>query len=63
MASQLATEPGKLEWAGKLSALLLNEGTNALRWFLDENLPRARPESKPDLNEVNTKKLNEVNRI
>ncbi|XP_039273962.2 uncharacterized protein LOC120347917 [Styela clava] len=38
----------KLEYAARLSGLLLNEGTDVMRWFLMDNLPR-RIDEKPDL--------------
>jgi len=51
MGDSLAVDPRKLEWSGKLCALLLNDGTNALRWFLKENLPRNK-EKESDLDQV-----------
>ncbi|XP_078495911.1 uncharacterized protein LOC100179518 [Ciona intestinalis] len=41
----------KLEWAGRLAALLLNDATDTLRWFLLENLPRS-GNCEPDLNKI-----------
>ena len=51
MGDSFAVDPRKLEWSRKLCALLLNDGTNVLRWFLKENLPRNK-EEKSDLNAV-----------
>ena len=41
----------KLDYAARLSGLLLNEGTDVLRWFLFDHLPRP-VEEKPDLQKV-----------
>lgn len=53
MSNSLAIEPRQLEWSGKLCILLLNDGTNALRWFLKENLPR-KCQQNPQLDEVSS---------
>lgn len=50
MASQQEEEE-KLEFAARLSALLLNEGTDVMRWFLMDNIPR-RIDEEPNLQEV-----------
>nr|XP_026695584.1 uncharacterized protein LOC100179518 isoform X3 [Ciona intestinalis] len=42
----------KLEWAGRLAALLLNDATDTLRWFLLENLPRSGNCCESDLNKI-----------
>ena len=51
MGDSLAVNARKLEWSGRLCAVLLNDGTDVLRWFLKENLPRNYGD-EPNLNKV-----------
>lgn len=51
MESGSTSDDQKLEYASRLSGLLLNEGTDVLRWFLFDNLPR-RVDSAPNLQKV-----------
>jgi len=51
MSDSLVTDKVKLEWAGRLSAALLNDGTDAVRWFLLQHLP-GRKNGKPNLFQV-----------
>lgn len=63
MAEFLTMDNDKLDYSSRLSGLLLNEGTDVLRWFLLDNLPRTL-NAEPDLKEVsNLARLSDYNYI
>ncbi|XP_076820863.1 uncharacterized protein LOC143466129 [Clavelina lepadiformis] len=51
MPSNFSVDHNTLEWAGRLCALLLNDGTDVMRWFLIDHLPRNKGK-EPNLSDL-----------